>query len=457
MTDDNSVARASVDAAAQQLSIASFALSEATEQLAAARVALTPPPAPIDTPAAFERALAAAVPGQLLTLVSTLVYPGPVVLRAPITLMSDTYVSRQGERMTVDEPAPRFLGGISLDGDGVRLLGVEQRHTDPMHAIVTMRGTGCTLLRPRVLGDAIRGGKRGIEFRGALGVIRHGYVDDIFGSTFDTQAIYSQEMLPGGGLLVEHCYLRAAGEVVMFGGGDSSSEAAMPSNVGMNDIDFDKRPEWRTVLGPGKQAQQVKNGLEFKACNGFRGTSLRFYNCGGIVDGQGGYALVFTPRNQGKTAPWSCVRDIVIDGFTIEGGSGIATFLGSDNNAPSGPADGITLRNGVVTNLDRLVFGVGKTGQPQATGRLFTFERGPRNVELDTIRATGINCRAYGYFMSQTPPTGLKIANMDLPTPTAYTWKLDADTRAPGQNWPVGVRAGLLAYMPDAQLDESVK
>lgn len=399
------------------------------------------PPPPISTPEALDAAILAAAAGDTLTLATSLRYPAPFTLTKPLTLQSETWQDRRGRTMTPDEPAPLFSSGVTALVDGHQLVGLDIRHTDPLKTLAVMGGVGATWDRIRVLGDSLLGAHRGIDFRGAQGRITNAYVNDIFQPAQDTQAIYSQEMLPGGGLVIKNCFLRAAGETVMFGGGDPVSEAGIPRNVTLDDCVLTKKPEWVAFITATKQAQQIKCALELKNVIGFRSSGCTF-EYAGVSEGQGGYLFVFTPRNQGNTAPFSTVQDVIIENFTGRFCSGVANFLGSDNVHPSGPLSGLTLRNGMVTDVDHLTL-------PGTTGRLFMFDRSPQNVTLDTIAVDGLNVAAAGYFTGAAP-VGFVAKNMTLP-PTKYGWKIDGSTGHGGSG-----HAALMAYMPDAQLDTSV-
>lgn len=411
-------------------------LQQALVELADPPAVVLPPP-PIATPEALDAAILAAVDGDSLALDPALVYTKPFVLTKSIVLQGPA-----GPMETIDEttPLPTFLGGFTALVHHA-LANVELRQSDPLKTIGVMGGDNCTWHRVRVLGDPVLGAHRGIDFRGSLGLIDYCRVDDIFQPAQDTQAIYSQEMLPGGRLFIGNCFLRAAGETVMFGGGDPSNEAGIPRDVTMNDCILTKKPEWVAFITATKQAQQIKCALELKNVIGFRSSGCTF-EYAGVSEGQGGYLFVFTPRNQGNTAPFSTVQDVVIENFTGRFCSGVANLLGSDNVHPSGPLQGLTLRNGTITDVDHATL-------PGTTGRLFMFDRSPQGVTLDTIIVTGQNVAAAGYFTGAAPG-GFVAKQLTFP-PAKYGWKIDGSTGHGGSG-----HAALMAYMADAQLDSTV-
>lgn len=394
---------------------------------------------PIATVSAFDLAYSAAAPHDILTLDPALRYDHALTLDKPISLRSA--VQTPPLQMTADVPAPAFLAGLTITGPAVTLSGIEVRHTNPLSTILNVSGTATVLDGIRVLGDPVKGAKRGINYTGSNGHIGGCYIDDIFQPAQDTQAIYSDNMGPGI-LTIANCYLRAAGEVVMFGGGDPATPDRQPHDVFLTNCILDKRPEWRG-------AQQVKCSLELKNITNFYSKGCTFLNGGGISQGQGGYAFDFTVRNQNGTSPSSCIKNVLIEDFIIiNPGSGVATFLGSDNNFPSGPLNNLVLRRGKVTGVDYKALSATHT-----TGRLFAFDRAPQDITIQDIEVTGVGIRAIGYF-SGAAPTGLVVANLTVDNAGVkipYAWKLDGSTGSGGMG-----RAAVAAYMPDAVLDDSV-
>jgi hypothetical protein len=435
-------AKADVVAAQQSLVDAGQHLTDAVAKMH------DPPAVLITTPAQLDAALAAALPGAVLTLAATLVYPGPLTLRTPLTLQSETHEARQGIIMAIDEPAPRFLAGVTVPGDDVRLLSLDYRHTNPLTTIVTISGTRVVLDRPRVLGDPVKGGRRGIDFRGCtLAELRHFLIDDIFSATTDTQAFYSETMGPGGGLIVDHGVGCAAGMGFMFGGGDAPSAATIPSNIRITRSRFTKKLAWMAprdpVLIPGRHVMQAKCAIEFKDA-----INVVVDDCdlegAGTSDGQQGYLVDATVRNQTGKAPWQVVKNIVISNCRGRLAAGICNILGSDNNFPSGTLDGLTIRDFTATDMD-------PKGPSGGRGWLFQFDRAPRNVVLDGISVAGQNLQAVATFAGP-PPIGFVAKRFTVP-PTKYGWKVEGTPPAPDGS---GITV-LRAYMPDAQFDETIR
>lgn len=394
-------------------------------------LALLPAPdaaPPIATPEDLDAALAAAVPGATLTLATSLVYPSRLALTQPVILQSATFQGRASQRMTRDEPAPTFLAGLEARQTNHALLGLALHGTD---TIGVLGGTGGVWDRCRLLGDPVHGAHRGIEFDGGEGAILRCYVDDVFRHDQDTQAVCAWDCDPG--LLIEDCFLSAAGQSIMFGGSDASSQARIPTAIHIRDCNLTKNPAW---VG----ACQVKCALEFKAAIDVlvEGCALSY---GGTSQGQGCYLVLATVRNQDGHAPWSTITNIEIKNCTGSHAAGVANILGTDNVYPSGTLDQFNLHDCTFENLD------GHLG----SGRLFLVSGAPAHVTLERLTITGTHIASLGYFYGVEPPTGFVAGALALPA-SEYGWYLDGDTGYGGSG-----RDNLIAYMPDCTLDDTVQ
>jgi hypothetical protein len=366
-----------------------------------------PPPVTIDTPDAFDRALSTAVAGDVLTLASTFLYPGPVTLRVPVTLQGA--VVPEG-RMTKDAPLPRFQMGLTVAGDQVTGRGIDVRNTNRLTTIVTVAGADATLDRCRVLGDPEYGGHRGIDFTGTRGTITGCYIDDIFQPAQDTQAIYSDNM--GGGLTITDCYLSAAGETIMFGGGDCTVDR-IPRTIRITGCTLTKNPAWIVLISPGKHVEQTKCALEFK-----NAIDVVVSNCvfeyAGTSEGQGCFLVVITPRNQNGRTPWAMVQDVTIaDCVGRHAGCGVS-IIGDDNLHASGRTTNVTITNLVLEDLDPVRYG--------GTGRIVYLNRGPVGVTIDGLTASGTKLKSIVYFDEKLPPTKLTLKHITAPAGLPYPY-----------------------------------
>ena len=70
------------------------------------------------------------------------------------------------------------------------------------------------------------------------------------------------------------------------------------------------------------------------------------------VAGQPGYAILFTPRNQGGTAPWVVVQDATFQNNIVRHTAGGVNILGTDNVSPSQRTNHITVRQNLFDDLN---------------------------------------------------------------------------------------------------------
>ncbi len=77
-----------------------------------------------------------------------------------------------------------------------------------------------------------------------------------------------------------------------------------------------------------------------------------------IADQQG-FPIVFTPRNQGGTAPWTVVQRVTFRYNIVRHTAGGVTVLGTDNNAPSQLTNHLTIQHNVFDDLTGATWGTG--------------------------------------------------------------------------------------------------
>lgn len=373
----------------------------------------------LDTPDALDRALATASAGAVLTLSTSFVYPAPLTLRQSVILMSELVGDM---RMTRDTPAPKFLGGLTIAGDGVLLVGVEVRHGDPTKDLVVITGQHVGLDRCRILGDPVTGGKRGIAANGTEMTIQRCLVDDCFGPYpgDDTQAICSWDM--GGGLLINDCYLAGGSETVMIGGADPSSEDRTPRDITITRNTISKNPTWMA------KPINVKNALEIKNAKRFRIEDNDIeYSWGG--HGQTGYLLMLTVRNQDGRAPYSTIQDGTIRANRFRHGAAAINVLATDNRRedkrdrptplgqvrPSDRLARVTIVRNTFTDLDPLTY---QTAPEKASHQLILLQRGPKALSITNNTFEGQHLTANVYFDGMPPADGLIVTGNTWPKTT---------------------------------------
>ena len=100
---------------------------------------------------------------------------------------------------------------------------------------------------------------------------------------------------------------------------------------------------------------EVKNILEIK-------NAQRVLVEGNVLENnwlqaQAGFGVLFTPRNQGGTAPWSVVSNITFRyNLYQHSGSGF-NISGEDNDDPSLPASNISIHDNLVLDINGPAWG----------------------------------------------------------------------------------------------------
>lgn len=107
-------------------------------------------------------------------------------------------------------------------------------------------------------------------------------------------------------------------------------------------------------------------------------------------DGQVGYAIVLSPRNQDGRAPWTTVEDVTVRRNVIRHAGGGMQIIGQDSNHPSGPTKGIRVEDNLFYDLDAKRWG--------GTGAFLLIGDGPEQVviERNTVSQSGNIIMAYG-------------------------------------------------------------
>ena len=148
-------------------------------------------------------------------------------------------------------------------------------------------------------GDAGANFTRCVALNSASTVIADSWISDCHARGFDSQAIGGWN--GPGPYLIENNYLEAAGENIMFGGGDPGIPNLVPSDITIRGNHFYKNPSWRGVW-------TVKNLLELKSARRLLIENNVFEN--NWADAQTGMAIVIKSANDGGTGPWQGTTDV---------------------------------------------------------------------------------------------------------------------------------------------------
>jgi hypothetical protein len=124
---------------------------------------------------------------------------------------------------------------------------------------------------------------------------------------------------------------------------------------------------------PSATKWSVKNAFELKNAQDVLVEGNVFENV--WVGGQPGYPIVFTPRNQGGTAPWVIVQRVTFQHNLVRHTAGGVNILGVDNLAPSQRTNHITVRDNIFDDMNGTTWGSGS--------RPFQLGDGPDVVAID--------------------------------------------------------------------------
>jgi hypothetical protein len=190
--------------------------------------------------------------------------------------------------------------------------------------------------------------RRGIALNSAHTEITNSHIAEIKEQGQDSQAIMGWAG-PGPYKIVNN-YLEAAGENIMFGGGDPKIANLVPGDIEVTGNHLFKPLRWKaghaTYDGKG---WQVKNLFELK-------NARRVVVEGNLMENnwrhaQDGYSVLFTVRNQDGTAPWSTVEDVTFKNNIVRGVENGINILGKDNNHVSGQAKRIAIVNNLFMHV----------------------------------------------------------------------------------------------------------
>ncbi len=174
------------------------------------------------------------------------------------------------------------------------------------------------------------GSIRGVNANAPHVAVINSYIEEFKHTGRDTQAVWS--FWSTGPILIRNNFLQAAGENVMIGGAAPPDAANVPHDITIQGNHFFKPLSWRTTTEtPLYHSLWVtKNLLELKL-------GIRVLIEGNLFEnmwasGQGGAAIVWTPRDEtGTGAPWSQVSDVTFRYNIVRHAAGGINLLASDD------------------------------------------------------------------------------------------------------------------------------
>jgi cellulose synthase/poly-beta-1,6-N-acetylglucosamine synthase-like glycosyltransferase len=345
----------------------------------------------------LQAALDHAQPGQTLVLEGGRRYEGPFRLpnkdgAGGITIRGDRDVPRRsapGRRRASPRDAAAMPALVAADGPVIqaepgahhyRLEGLEIAPA-PGAFLTTLIDLGTSSSQPAAVphdfvlerlyvhGDPVRGARRGLALNSASTVVADSYFADFKEEGNDSQAICGWNG-PGPYQILNN-HLEAAGENLMFGGGDPTLENLVPSDIEIRGNELVKPVSWRAGSDPGEPRWTVKNLLELK-------NARRVTIDGNVLEhtwtaAQVGFAVLFTPRNQDGGAPWSVVEDVTFTNNIVRHVAGGVHLLGWDDIHESRQLQRVRISNNVFEDV----------GGTWGSGRLFQLISGTRDVTID--------------------------------------------------------------------------
>jgi len=382
----------------------------------------------------FQAALASAQPGDVIALAAGATFKGPFVLPDKpgagwITVRTsapDSALPPPGARINpsyaralpkIVAPGPPAIETAS-GAHQYRFIGVEFAPTpgqrDALQLTLIALGNGEASVRalPRdiifdrcyIHGDPSAGARRGIEMDSASTAVIDSYLSD-FKLTV-SEALPIQGHNGPGPFKIVNNYLEGAGMGVMFGGADPSIPNLVPADIEIRGNHFAKPLSWR--VGDPTYARTpwiVKNLFELK-------NARRVLVDGNIFEynwrqaDQDGFAIVFTPRNQSGSAPWSTVEDVTFTHNIVRHSTAGVYMLGWDDlSSGSRQLQRVLIQNNVFTDIGAFPSNGG------SVGRLFQLRDGAANIVIDHNTAFQDEAPVFASVGTGVPNTGFVYTN----------------------------------------------
>ncbi len=276
-------------------------------------------------------------------------------------------------RINFSESLPVLLGAVEIKAPDVnlskiRLIGKRK------DSIIVTTGEKTVINRCLVVGSAT-GQKAGISANSANVTVVDSKVTGIY-HIQDAQAI--RGWTGAKNLLVHNCYLESSGEIVIFGGADPENESLTPQDIAITNCDLIRPISWR-----GRTDMTVKNLFELKNAKRVRVENCTMEN--NWVNGQVGYAIVVTVRNQDGKAPFSTIEDVVFRNISVKHSACGISILGNDYTHPSQTIKRILFDNMKFEDIDPVAWGEGGSSYQ------IQVSRGSEDLSFNNLSFSGKN------------------------------------------------------------------
>jgi hypothetical protein len=334
-------------------------------------------------------------------------YVENIRINQPVTIRYQNPVDSPGASMPcwIRGNGPTTIEVTNMDSSNwVNVLDVGVANDTHSGDGIDIYGIQTLVQRVSIFGDAVEGMHRGILTNGNVIRLNNIWMDNIFQIRRDSTGFGGWE---GRDLIATNLSICAGAYGFLFGGADSSSDLFSPSQIDISNFHLTKKPEWVGMGVNIKTGFELKDARDVHIWNGYTAYA-------GIAEGQGGYAMLLTVRNQDGNAPWATIRNVVIEDVQFAKTAGCCNILGQDDQNPSVKMTNVTIRNCTFLDID----GQKYTGD----GRCFLFNNAPDKVTLEALTIQGQNLNQLGYFpLPDVKPTNLTMRNWVFPE-TLYGW-----------------------------------
>ncbi|HEV8601392.1 MAG TPA: hypothetical protein VGQ87_02220 [Patescibacteria group bacterium] len=270
-----------------------------------------------------------------------------------------------------------------------------------------------------VHGDPASDLKRCVALNSAFSAVIDSYIADCHVVGQDAQAIGGFN--GPGPFKIANNYLSGSGENVIFGGADPQIPNLVPADIEIRGNLVSKPLSWKG----GTPHWSVKNLFELKNAQRVLIEGNVFEN--NWVDGQSGWAIVLTPRNQDGGCPWCIVSDVTFQNNIVRHSAAGINLLAQDNNHPSQVTSRIEIYNNVFDDINGAAWGGGNGAFLMMTsGGTST---GPNDVQIahNTVLQTGTMIAAGDYISGQFIPKSNFVFTDNIALHNLYGVKGDND------------------------------
>jgi hypothetical protein len=262
----------------------------------------------------------------------------------------------------------------------------------------------------------------------------------------DTQAIWGANGT--NDLEVTGCILEASGENVLFGGDTSTSEENIPRNIKIEGNYITKKIAWKD------SSATCKNLIELKQADGIIivGNTMEY----SFVDGQTGYAIVLTVRNEYGASPWANVKNVIVENNIIRHVAGGIHILGRDDRNTSQIMTNILIKNNKIEDMswdwggngrqifitggpDKVTFEGNEFDCPTLPNSAISFDQ-PEHLCTDLVFRDQIQLVEGEYGIIGTSAPSLGVAALEMYAP-GYIWENNNVKKSdvnPYITWPEG-------------------